>query len=480
MTKPNVPQRRDVMLLASLYVAQFAALLAILSVHRKGDRALSAWILSTPGLTFLVAVAVLLGTVAWIGRQYLRSRGSGSPWFGLMVAMNLITLAFILIPIEIAVRLLSRDTWDAPILIDTVLLPRSWEKAAEHNSRIVDKASGELSYLVYDEVTGWTVGPNRRSANGLYLSSAEGLRAGSQGAVLAGPKTKHRVALVGDSFVFAERVAFEDSWGHVLERDSNGTLQVLNFGVGGYGVDQSYLRFKQEVLAWKPDVAILGFPWHDLLRTITVYPFINWPDWGIPFSKPRLVLDAGELRTLNIPTIPPQKMYSMGSISQLPFLEYDLGYRQDQWEWNITDASYAKRWLFASFPRFASRSSHLSDDELIRLNAAILRTFVKLASEQGIVPVIAFFPDRPQITRLMRGEQAEAQRALKRLDVPVVDTTACVLEVGAQDAYVAGDPHYSPRGNSAVAKCKGRALEPILAARNPAEASTAGEKDRAR
>ena len=118
---------------------------------------------------------------------------------------------------------------------------------------------------------------------------------------------------------------------------------------------------------------------------------------GIPFSKPRFVLDAGELRTLNIPTIPPQKMYSMGSISQLPFLEYDLGYRQDQWEWNITDASYAKRWLFASFPRFASRSSHLSDDELIRLNAAILRTFVKLASEQGIVPVIAFFPDRPQI-----------------------------------------------------------------------------------
>jgi hypothetical protein len=66
------------------------------------------------------------------------------------------------------------------------------------------------------------------------------------------------------------------------------------------------------------------------------------------------------------------------------------------------------------------------------------------------------------------------------LDVPVVDTTACVLEVGAQDAYVAGDPHYSPRGNSAVAKCIGRALEPILAARNPAEASTAVGKDRAR
>jgi hypothetical protein len=181
-----------------------------------------------------------------------------------------------------------------------------------------------------------------------------------------------------------------------------------------------------------------------------------------------------------VPTIPPQKMYSMDSISRLPFLEYDLGYRRDQWQWNITDASYAKRWLFASFPPWTSRSSLLSDDELIRLNSAILRAFVKLASEQGIVPMIAFFPDRPQITRLMRGEQTEAQRTLKRLDVPVVDTTPCVLEVGAQDAYVPGDPHYSPRGNAAVAKCISRALEPILATRNPAQASPGGGKDPAR
>jgi hypothetical protein len=266
------------------------------------------------------------------------------------------------------------------------------------------------------------------------------------------------VALVGDSFVFAERVSFEDSWGHQLERDSGGTLEVLNFGVGGYGVDQSYLRFKKDVLPWKPDVAILGFPLSDLYRSLTVYPLISSPHWGIPFSKPRFVLNDGELRTLNVPTLPPQTMFAMGSVSGLPFLKYDYGYRGDQWEWGIRDLSYAKRWLFSYF----GRDPQPSDEELIRVNAAVLRAFLQLANEHDIVPIIAFFPNRNQIMRLMRGEETEVDLIPKRLDVPMVDTTRCVLEVGYPEAYVPDDTHYSPRGNAAVAKCISKALEPIL------------------
>ena len=235
---------------------------------------------------------------------------------------------------------------------------------------------------------------------------------------------------------------------------------MLNFGVGGYGVDQSYLRFKKDVLPWKPDVAILGFPFSDLQRSLTVYPFISSPHWGIPFSKPRVVLNDGLLRILNVPTIPPQTMFAMGSISDLPFLKYDYGYRGDQWEWRIRDLSYAKRWLFSYF----GRDPQPADEELIRVNEAILRAFLELADEHDIVPIIAFFPGGAQIRRLMRGEETEMQAILERLAsaVPIVDTTPCVLDVGFPAAYVPDDPHYSPRGNAAVAKCISKALEPIL------------------
>ena len=402
---PSAPQRNDLLLLASLYFAELGLLFIALSIARKDERPFSTWILSTPGIAFLMALVLSLVTLVWIGRQYARSRRSGSRRFGFIVAMNVVTLALILIPVEIGLRLFSRDAADAPSFLYTLLLPRSWERAVTHRSHSLDKASGGLSYLVYDETLGWTVGPNRRGADGLYLSSAEGIRAASQGAVLHGPKDRLRVALVGDSYVFAERVSFEDSWGHQLERDSGVTLQVLNFGVGGYGVDQSYLRFKKDVLAWKPDVAILGFPFSDLQRSLTVYPLISSPHWNMPFSKPRFVLNNGELRTLNVPTIPPQTLFAMGSLSDLPFLEYDYGYRKDQWEGDITDLSYVKRWLFSYF----ARAPQPSDVELIQVNAAILRAFHQLANEHDIIPIIAYFPGRGETMRLMRGEETEVR-----------------------------------------------------------------------
>ena len=376
------------MLLASLYFAELGFVFMALSIARMDERPFSTWISSAPGVAFLVAFVLSLATLVWIGRQYVRSRRARSRRFGLVVAMNLVTLVLILVPVEIGLRLFSRDAPDAPTFFYTVLLPRSWERAVTHNRQLLEKAAGDLSYLVYDEALGWTVGANRRGADGLNLSSAEGLRAATQGAVLDGPRDRLRVALVGDSFVFAERVSFEDSWGHLLERDSAGTLEVLNFGVGGYGVDQSYLRFKKDVLPWKPDLAILGFPFSDLQRSLTVYPLISSPHWSMPFSKPRIVLNDGELQILNVPTIPPQTMFAMGSVTNLPFLEYDYGYRGDQWEWRITDLFYANRWLFSYF----GRNPQPSDEELIRVNEAILRAFLQLADEQDIVPIIAFFP----------------------------------------------------------------------------------------
>ena len=156
---PAALQRNDLVLLASLYFAELGFVFMALSISRMDERPFSTWISSPPGVAFLVALVLSLATLVWIGRQYVRSRRSQSRWFGLMVAMNLVTLVLILIPVEIGLRLLSRDAADAPTFFYTILLPRSWERAVTHNRQLLDRAAGDLSYLVYDEALGWTVGP---------------------------------------------------------------------------------------------------------------------------------------------------------------------------------------------------------------------------------------------------------------------------------------------------------------------------------
>jgi hypothetical protein len=479
---PNLPStprpRGDLTLLTALYIAEFALVLIGLSLNRKGDRALGVWILTTPGMTFVAATLAALVGIALIGRQYFRQRESASRTFEFVVAMNLITLAFILVPTELALRAFAQDTPDSRSIGGRTLFPRSWEQAAEHNLRISEKASKDLSYLVYDDTLGWTVGRSRRSANGMYLSSADGLRAPRQGVVLARPKDRPRVALVGDSFVFAEQVPFEHSWGHLLESNSAGRHQVLNFGVGGYGLDQAYLRFKKDALAWKPDVVVFAFPLTDLVRSMTVYPFIEWSGWDIPFSKPRLIRDAAGLRVLNVPTLTPSAIFRKPAITDLPFLEFDVGYRRHEWHWSISDIALLKRWLFAFFPPWVEKNQHVSDDELVLLNAEILRDFIRVAMEHGVVPIIVYLPGKPEILRVTRRETTDGQRIMKRIGLPFVDTTPCVMELNPEDAYIVGDPHYSPKGNAAVAKCIAGAVDRSLTERArrgaPRPASTGG------
>jgi hypothetical protein len=437
-----------------------------LAIYRLGDRALASSLGSTPGIAFIAALLAFLAAAVIVARRYLPPRRVDSRSFVFTAAMNLITVALSFVPMEIAVRLLSRSASDAAVFLntDTVLYPRSWEKAKATNREPVDHASGSLSYLVYDETLGWTVGRDRSGRDGLYLSSAEGLRTARRGTVLAGPKTKPRIAIVGDSFVFANEVAFEHSWGHLLEMNSGGKFQVLNFGVGGYSIDQAYLRVKKDVLAWQPDIVILGFPLADLYRTVTVYPFISSPHWGIPFSKPRIVREGNALRILNVPTIHPRVIFAQKSIADLPFLEYDAGYSRRHWQSSLADVSYVKRLLLNAWADPGSKLwSGESNEEILHVNAAIFREFIRLAEDNGVIPLMAYFPGRQSLLQLSRGEQPKGQRIMKETGVPFVDTTPCVLEVGPDAGYVPNDPHYSPAGNAAVAKCLGAALSRILA-----------------
>lgn len=72
------------------------------------------------------------------------------------------------------------------------------------------------------------------------------------------------VLTVGDSFTFGDEVSDHETWPAVLERLTS--YKVLNGGVFGYGVDQSFLRMEDLTGKHQPDIVIFSLIAEDIQR----------------------------------------------------------------------------------------------------------------------------------------------------------------------------------------------------------------------
>lgn len=80
------------------------------------------------------------------------------------------------------------------------------------------------------------------------------------------PSGFYRIAVLGDSYAEARQVELEEAFWAVLEREladcpaRNGrTIEVLNFGMAGYGTTQELLTLQHRALAFEPDLVLLAF-----------------------------------------------------------------------------------------------------------------------------------------------------------------------------------------------------------------------------
>lgn len=67
-----------------------------------------------------------------------------------------------------------------------------------------------------------------------------------------------RILVLGDSYVFGQGCALDETFTKVMERMGKG-LEVINAGVGGYGTLNELRLFRKYGLALKPDIVILCF-----------------------------------------------------------------------------------------------------------------------------------------------------------------------------------------------------------------------------
>ncbi len=128
---------------------------------------------------------------------------------------------------------------------------------------------GPVEFYRVDPVLGGSLVPGAegwctREGRALVRINADGMR--DRAHALAKPPDTLRIAILGDSYAEAFQVPAEDAFWSVLERELGSCpalhgrrVEVLNFGVAGYGTAQELLMLRERAFRYQPDVVVLAF-----------------------------------------------------------------------------------------------------------------------------------------------------------------------------------------------------------------------------
>ncbi len=122
---------------------------------------------------------------------------------------------------------------------------------------------------------------------GLAAHNGQGLR---EPAEIVLDTERPRLAVLGDSLVWGELVAEEDSLPSQLERRLEG-VEVLNFGVSGYDTVQEAAWYRRRVRDFQPDALLLVFCLNDLLTMSGPLQIHGGPERRSAYEAERSWLD---------------------------------------------------------------------------------------------------------------------------------------------------------------------------------------------
>src|SRR5262250_1846459 len=126
-----------------------------------------------------------------------------------------------------------------------------------------------LPFLQPDPITGLSLRPNtsgwyRKEGQAYVATNSQGLH--DRERLLAKPPGTYRVAILGDSYPEALQVDVERTFWRLLEQRleacafrSAKHIDIINFGVSGFGTGQELRMLQMRGLAYQPDLVILAF-----------------------------------------------------------------------------------------------------------------------------------------------------------------------------------------------------------------------------
>lgn len=326
-----------------------------------------------------------------------------------------------------------------------------------------------------DSTLGWIYAPgwNRRGDR----INLQGIRV-SREFTQVPSDTVVRVAAFGDSFVYDNEVSTDEAWTSRFNDYAAG-VEILNYGVGGYGTDQAYLRYRREGIDLCPDAVIIGFVPVNLRRTVNVYRrFISVRERVA--TKPRFELVDDELKLVPNPIRNRSEwvrfVENPAAIRELG--RYDYWYEPLVYENPIYDLSASVRlvvhlWIrvknrMIEPDRLIARGVFNTSSEAYSIQLALLETFVDDVTESGRTPVVLMLPGRNAVSAALRGRApvyAPLADALTRAGTHVLDAADAFAKEGARpdesSLFMPGG-HYSALGSELLATWLIETLPPLV------------------
>lgn len=185
----------------------------------------------------------------------------------------------------------------------------------------------------YDPIRGWQLRPGaigrQRSEGHADVTINRGGFRGPEISIRKPPGIV-RIAVVGDSFAEAMQVPYEECFCSVAERElarcplDGRRVQVLDFGVSGYGTGQELAALRQQVWRYAPDVVMLAFfAGNDLSDNSAALDSESWLNGEV--CRPHYTIRDGALAEsddLRVRLIPRLWCHIVFALNRLVIMDY--------------------------------------------------------------------------------------------------------------------------------------------------------------
>lgn len=318
----------------------------------------------------------------------------------------------------------------------------------------------EGEHTKQDALLGW--GPNYSHAN------SAGMRDDREYDRVPPPGTI-RIAAFGDSFTYGSDVELGDTWEKQLAV-IDPPIEVLNYGVGAYGLDQAYLRYLKVGTEYNPNIVFIGYLSENIARNVNVFrPFYSrsYRNWIL--TKPRFKVRNGELVLLKNPlsSFEAYEHFLLNDSEMLAKLgENDYHYQS---KYNTGGLDFLPSVRFAKIfwgtlnerkanPIFTTSGMYNVKSEAYEVTVKIFDAFHRKVLENGALPIIIIFPG---LNDQWRSRKNEKRRYAPLLDYFRSKGYRFIDTLGALEPYesrytvddlVRDWGHYSPLGNKIIAE----------------------------
>jgi len=287
-------------------------------------------------------------------------------------------------------------------------------------------------------------------------------------------KEVYKLKAFGDSFTYGAEVENNDTWESVVEIKTG--WDCLNYGVGAFGTDQAFLKYKMNNI--KTEYTVLGILCENIGRVASIYPALYMREWTPP--KPRFIMQGDTIRLIANPISNPDSAFNLLDktyIQRLKKLDYWPYYYKRTLEAPGKLAWPALYTILGHLPFFFERAQielerifcpsyeteiqsykyfHLYENpnEIFKVLNSVIDQFVALSRKRHEHPIILVFPDQVSLDLIRKYGKNPYQPLIDFLNgrgYDFLDFGGLFFNGNYVLYYNSYNSHFSPYGNSRVA-----------------------------